>query len=72
MLDMKPVSTPLAVKHDLFTSQSPSSKAELNEYLNFSGGIHYLSLVGSLLYATQTCPDVQFLVNLWFIIIDEI
>ena len=27
-------------------------------------GIHYLSLVGSLLYATQTHPDIQFSVNL--------
>jgi len=64
MLDAKPVSTPLAVKHSLSTSQSPSSEAELNEYSNFSGGIHYLSLVGSLLYATQTRPDVQFSVNI--------
>jgi len=64
MLDAKPVSTPLAVKHGLSTSQSPSSEAELNEYSNFSGGIHYLSLVGSLLYTTQTCPDIQFSVNL--------
>jgi len=64
MLDAKPVSTPLAVKHSLSTSQSPSSEAELNEYSNFSGGIHYLSLVGSLLYTTQTCLDIQFSVNL--------
>ena len=64
MLDVKPVSTPLAVKHGLSTSQSLSSEAELNEYSNFSRGIHYLSLVGSLLYATQTRPDIQFSVNL--------
>jgi len=64
MLDTKPVSTSLAVKHSLSTSQSPSSEAELNEYSNFSEGIHYLSLVGSLLYATQTRPDIQFSVNL--------
>jgi len=48
----------------LFTSQSPSFEAELNEYLNFSRGIHYLSLVGSLLYTTQTYLDIQFSVNL--------
>jgi len=36
---------------------------EINKYSNFSGGIHYLSLVGSLLYATQTCPDIQFSIN---------
>ena len=64
MLDMKLISTPLAVKHGLSMFQSPSSEAELNEYSNFSRGIHYLSLVGSLLYATQTYPDIQFSVNL--------
>jgi len=64
MSDAKPVSTSLAVKHSLSTSQSPSSEMEQNEYSSFSGGIHYLSLVGSLLYATQTRPDIQFSVNL--------
>jgi len=64
MLDVKPVSTPLAVKHSLSIFQSPSSEVELNEYSNFSRGIHYLSLVGLLLYATQTRPDIQFSVNL--------
>jgi len=33
-------------------------------YSSFSRGIYYLSLVGSLLYATQTRPDIQFFVNL--------
>ena len=64
MSDAKPVSTSLAVKHGLSTSQSLSSEIEQNEYSSFSGGIHYLSLVGSMLYATQTCPDIQFSVNL--------
>jgi len=64
ILDVEPVSTPLAVKHGLSTSQSPFSEVELNEYLNFSRGIHYLSLVGSLLYTTQTRPDIQFSINL--------
>ena len=64
MLDVKPVSIPLAVKHSLSTSQSPSSEAELNEYSNFSKGIHYLSLVGLLLYTIQTYPNIQFSVNL--------
>lgn len=48
MMDCKPVSTPLEVKHD-------------QEYAN---GVHYLALVGSLLYATQTRPDIQFAVGL--------
>jgi len=64
MLNVKSVSTSLAVKHGLSTSQSPSSEAELNEYSNFSRGIYYLLLVGLLLYATQTHPDIQFSVNL--------
>ena len=64
MLNTKPVSTPLVVKHGLSTSQSLSSEIEINEYSIFSGGIHYLLLVGLLLYATQTCPDIQFSVNL--------
>jgi len=64
MLDAKPVSTPLPVKHGLSISQSPSSKAEEDGYIDFARGIHYLSLVGSLLYATQTHPDIQFSVNL--------
>ena len=37
---------------------------EQNEYSSFSEGIYYLFLVGSLLYATQTCSDIQFSVNL--------
>ena len=64
MLDVKLISTPLAVKHGLSMFQSPSFEVELNEYSNFSRGIHYLLLVGSLLYATQTHPDIQFFVNL--------
>jgi len=54
----------LAVKHSLFISQFLFSKTEQNEYSSFSEGIHYLFLVGSLLYATQTYLDIQFSVNL--------
>jgi len=64
MLDIKPVSTSLVVKHSLSTSQSPFSEMKINEYSIFSRGIYYLSLVGSLLYAIQTRPDIQFSVNL--------
>lgn len=32
----------------------------MSKYREFANGIHYLSLIGSLLYATQTCPDIQF------------
>ena len=62
--DATPVSTPLLVKHNLSTTQSPQSKAEKQAYKNYAGDIHYLSLVGSLLFAAQTWPDIQFAVNL--------
>jgi len=62
--DAIPVSIPLAVKHNLSTSQSPTSKAEKRAYKGYSDGIHYLSLVGSLFFATQTHPDIQFTVSL--------
>jgi len=58
------VSTPLAVKHDLTLSQSPITEAEKCAFEDYAGDIHYLSLVGSLLFATQTRPDIQFAVGL--------
>jgi len=64
MRDAIPVFIPLAVKNNLSTSQSPTSKAEKHAYKGYSDGIHYLSLVGSLLFATQTHPDIQFAVSL--------
>jgi len=48
----------------LSTTQSPQSEAKKQAYKNYAGDIHYLSLVGSLLFATQTRPDIQFAVNL--------
>jgi len=59
-----PVSTPLAVKHDLILSQLLTTKAEKRAFKDYTGDIHYLSLVGSLLFATQTRPDIQFAVGL--------
>jgi len=58
MRDTIPVFTPLAIKHNLSTSQSPTSKGEKHVYKGYSDGIHYLSLVGSLLFTTQTRPDI--------------
>jgi len=58
------VSIPLAVKHDLTLSQSPTTEAEKRAFEDYAGDIHYLSLVGSLLFATQTRPDIQFAVGL--------
>jgi len=54
----------LAIKHSLSISQSLSSEAKLNKYSSFSRGIYYLLLVSSLLYATQTCLNIQFFINL--------
>jgi len=52
------------VKHNLSTTQSPQSEAKKQAYRNYAGNIHYLSLVSSLLFATETRPDIQFAVNL--------
>ena len=54
----------MAIKHSLSISQSLSSEAKLNKYSSFSRGIYYLLLVSSLLYATQTCLNIQFFINL--------
>lgn len=64
MQDCTPVSTPLLVKHNLSAIQSPKTDEELAAYLTYANGIRYLELVGSLLYATQTRPDIQFAVGL--------
>jgi len=59
-----PVSTPLAVKHNLSTSQSPKTEEEVTKYLEYSNGLHYLEIVGALLYATQTHPDIQYAISI--------
>ena len=64
MQDCTPMSTPLAVKHDLPVSQSPKMEKECIKYTKYANGIHYLEIIGSLLYATQTWPDIQFPVGL--------
>ncbi len=63
MQDCTPVSTPLNVKHGLSASQSPKTAEELAQYLEYAKGINYLELTGSLLYATQTRPEMQFAVG---------
>ena len=59
-----PVSTLFAVKYSLSLSQSPKTEAEKRAYQDYVGYISYLSLVSSLLFATQTRPDIQFAVGL--------
>ena len=63
MSDLHPVSTPLVVGSTLSLSQSPQSEEDVSKYKGFANGIHYLSLVGSLLYAMQTCPDIQYAIG---------
>jgi len=58
------VFTPLAIKHSLLLSQLLKTKAEKRTYQNYTSYTFYLSLVSSLLFATQTCPDIQFAVGL--------
>jgi hypothetical protein len=59
MSDCTPVSTPLAVKHNLSASQSPKTEAKCEEYLKFANSLQYLEMVGALLYTTQTHPKIQ-------------
>ena len=64
MQDAAPVSIPLIVKHKLSSSQSPQTEAEKHAYKSYTHDMHYLSLVGSLLFATQTRSDIQYTVGL--------
>ena len=64
MQDAAPVSTPLVVKHELSLSQSPQTEAKKHAYKSYVQDMHYLSLVGSLLFAMQTRPDIQYAVGL--------
>jgi len=46
------ISTSLTTKYELFTSQSSQNKAKKHVYRDYIGDIHYLSLIGSLLFIT--------------------
>ncbi|KXN91943.1 hypothetical protein AN958_11003 [Leucoagaricus sp. SymC.cos] len=54
MENCHPILTPLAVNHGLSITQSPLTSDEHHQYNEYAKGTHYLSLVGSLLFATQT------------------
>ena len=58
------MSIPFTVKHNLTLFQSPTTEAEKCAYKDYSGNLHYLSLVGSLLFVIQTRLDIQFAVDL--------
>ena len=64
MTSCSPVSTPIATNHHLSRAQTPCNQFEQEEYERYARGTSYISLVGSLLYATQTRPDIQFAVGL--------
>jgi hypothetical protein len=59
MSECKPASTPLAVGAQLTHSQSPTTPEDCAAYAQSSNGIVYLEGIGSVLYITQTCPDIQ-------------
>ena len=64
MSECMPISTPLTIKHNLSTSQSPKIEEEVTKYLEYANSLHYLKIVGTLLYATQTRPDIQYAVSI--------
>lgn len=64
MQDCAPVTTPLAVKHNLSVSQSPTTEEDRMVYLKYANGVSYLEIISSLLYATHMRPDIQFAVSL--------
>jgi hypothetical protein len=63
MHDCKRVSTPLFAKERLTIAQSPTTPEEKEELLELSKGVPYSELVGAMLYATQTRPDIQYAVS---------
>jgi len=58
MFNSHSVSTPLAVSSTLSLSQSPQSEEDVSKYKEFANSIHYLSLIGLLLYTMQTHPNI--------------
>jgi hypothetical protein len=61
MSECKPASTPLA---RLTHSQLPTTPEDRAAYAQSSNGIVYLEGIGSVLYITQTRPDIQHLVGI--------
>jgi len=54
------VSTSFTVGTMLFILQSPQTLEDLCKFWEYSNRIHYLSLVGSLVYTIQNWPNIQF------------
>ena len=64
MANSHSISTPLSISCTLSLSQSLQSKENVSKYKKFANSIYCLSLVNSLLYTTQTHPNIQFAVGL--------
>lgn len=58
------VFTPFITNYNLSLQQCPQTKDKHASYKLYFNSINYLLFIGLLLYTTQTCPDVQFAVNL--------
>ena len=58
MQNSNPVSTPLNVLERLSATQSPQTTEEKKAYLEYAKGLVYIQAIGSVIYATQTRPDV--------------
>ena len=63
MQDYAPVSTLLAAKTHLSISQCPISSIDIEEYKAYVNGLNYLKIIGTVLYITQTCPDIQYAIE---------
>jgi len=62
--DANIISTLLLVKYNLILSQYSKTNKKKQAYKDYTRSIHYLSLVGLLLFTTQTWPNIQFSVRL--------
>ena len=60
MQDCNPVSPPLDLKERPSISQCPTNEDEKSIYRAYAKVLNYLEVVGSILYATQTRPDLQY------------
>ena len=58
MITCSPVSTPTITNHHLSQTQTPCNQHEQEKYERHAKGIHYILLIGLLLYTTQTHPDI--------------
>ena len=63
MQDCNPVSTPLNLKERPLISQCPTNEDEKTTHLAYAKGLNYLEVISSILYATQTHPDLQYAVG---------